>query len=89
MNEEEIKEMGEEAIDIIKTIKEKPRINEDDIKKDVGLSRSVMNDTLEDLVEKKVIIRMTTSSASSMESRVPTKIYMLNPQIDFSFLEKL
>ncbi|MBS3782560.1 MAG: hypothetical protein KGY66_02445 [Candidatus Thermoplasmatota archaeon] len=80
ISESEIEELDERTLDIVKLIEEEPRISRDELIKKLDLSEDEFDVKMEGLTEKDIVIRMTMTADSSMESRVPKKVFMLNPE---------
>ncbi len=80
MSEIDIEGLDESALEIVKLIDEEPRISRDELVKKLDLSEHEVDEKIDGLTEDDIVIRMTMTANSSMESRVPKKVFMLNPE---------
>jgi len=80
MSEIDIEGLDEDALEILKIIDEEPRISRDELVKKLELSEDEFKVKIDSLTEDDIVIRMTMTANSSMESRVPKKVFMLNPE---------
>lgn len=80
MSESEIEELDERTLEIVKLIEKEPRISKDELIKKLDLREDEFDEKIEGLTENDIVIRMTMTTDSSMESRVPKKVFMLNPE---------
>ena len=66
--------------ELIRVVSGNPYIEKDKLQEKVGLEEKEFEDALGTLLEENVLIKMTRQSSSSMESRVPTTVYLVNPE---------
>jgi len=80
MSENDISGLDEDALEILKLIDKKPRISKDEIVEKLDLIEEEFDEKIGSLTDDDFVIRMTMTADSSMESRVPKKVFMLNPE---------
>jgi len=67
---------------LLKVILESPYIERQDLAQKVSVSPSDLERMLETLQEKMIVLELAGQADSSIESRVPKKIYLINPEIE-------
>lgn len=67
---------------LIDIVASNPYITKDELKNKSNLEEKDFELALEKLLSKQVLIEMTRQSNSSMESRVPKTVFLLNPEIE-------
>lgn len=67
---------------LLKTVMENPYIERQVLAERTGLSLDDLDQLLKPLEEKMVVLELASQADSSIESRVPKKIYMINPEIE-------
>lgn len=65
---------------VLKAIIETPYIEHQALEGVVGLSSEALNTALHTLTEKMVVLELSSQADSSVESRVPKKVYLVNPE---------
>ncbi len=80
MSENDISGLDEDALEILKLIDKEPRISKDEIVEKLDLIEEEFDEKIGSLTDDDFVIRMTMTADSSMESRVPKKVFMLNPE---------
>ncbi|MGM0405580.1 MAG: hypothetical protein ACQEQM_05505 [Thermoplasmatota archaeon] len=80
MNKKVLGDLEEGSLDLVKIIDENPRISKSELKKKVDMTEDEFEEKLRELTDSGLVIRLTTTANSSMESRVPKKVFMLNPE---------
>ena len=80
MNKKVLGDLDESSLELVKIIDENPRISKSELKKKVDMSEDEFEEKLRELTDSGLVIRLTTTANSSMESRVPKKVFMLNPE---------
>ncbi len=80
MNKKVLGDLEEGSLELVKIIDENPRISKSELKKKVDMSEDEFEEKLRELTDSGLVIRLTTTANSSMESRVPKKVFMLNPE---------
>ncbi len=80
MNKKVLGDLEKGSLDLVKIIDENPRISKSELKKKVDMSEDEFEEKLRELTDSGLVIRLTTTANSSMESRVPKKVFMLNPE---------
>ncbi|MFP4052144.1 MAG: hypothetical protein ACLFVB_10445 [Thermoplasmata archaeon] len=76
LEEYESREMGK----LLKIVSSNPYIEKKELQEESGLDEDVFEKAIDELVDKNLLVKMTRQSSSSMESRVPTTVYMINPE---------
>lgn len=66
--------------EIIRTVKDSPYIRRSDLRDEVEVSADDFESALEDLLEEEVLVSLTRQSGSNLESRVPERVYIINPE---------
>ena len=72
--------MAEKTEEILKIVSSNPYIEKKDLQEKVGLEEDEFEDALKELLGDNMLVKMTRQSSSSMESRVPTTVYLINPE---------
>lgn len=67
---------------LLRTVLENPYIERQDLAEKAGLSPDDLEKMLWALEEKMVILELASQADSSIESRVPKKIYLINPDLE-------
>lgn len=67
--------------DVLRTIIETPYIERQRLEEMVNIPHGEIESLLATLFEKMVILELATQADSSMESRVPKKVYLINPEL--------
>lgn len=65
---------------LISVVSSNPYIERGQLQEEVGLEEKDFEETLKKLLEEKILIKMTRHSSSSMESRSPIIVYLVNPE---------
>jgi hypothetical protein len=65
---------------VLKAIIETPYIEHQVLEGVVGLSSEELDTALHTLTEKMVVLELSSQADSSVESRVPKKVYLVNPE---------
>lgn len=65
--------------EIVRAIAADPYVRKEDLRDMVELEGEAFNDALEALIHADVLVGLTRQSGSSLESRVPDMVYILNP----------
>lgn len=79
MSELEEYESGETG-KLLKIVASNPYIQKKELKEESGLDEDVFEKAIDELVDDNLLVKMTRQSSSSMESRVPTTVYLINPE---------
>ncbi len=66
--------------DILKAIADEPYIEHQALAEKSGIPAQELEELLAALTEKMVVLELASQADSSIESRVPKKVYMLNPE---------
>lgn len=74
------KDLDESSLELAKIIDKNPRISKSELQKKVDMDQDEFEEKLRELTDSGLVIRLTTTANSSMESRVPKKVFMLNPE---------
>lgn len=78
MSELEKYESGETG-KLLKIVSSNPYIEKKELQEESGLD-DVFEKAIDELVDNNLLVKMTRQSSSSMESRVPTTVYLINPE---------
>lgn len=65
---------------LLKIVSSNPYIEKKELHEKSGLDEDSFEKTIDELVDENILVKMTRQSSSSMESRVPTTVYMINPE---------
>ena len=79
MSELEKYESGETG-KLLKIVSSNPYIEKKELQEESGLDEDVFEKAIDELVDDNLLVKMTRQSSSSMESRVPTTVYLINPE---------
>ncbi len=79
MSELEKYESGETG-KLLKIVSSNPYIEKKELKEESGLDEDGFEKAIDELVDDNLLVKMTRQSSSSMESRVPTTVYLINPE---------
>jgi len=80
MNKKVLGDLDESSLELVKIIEENPRISKSELLEKSDIPGDEFEEKLRELTDSGVVIRLTTTANSSMESRVPKKVFMLNPE---------
>lgn len=72
--------MADKNEEILKIVSSNPYIEKKYLQEKVGLGEEDFEEALEELLDEDMLVKMTRQSSSSMESRVPTTVYLINPE---------
>lgn len=72
---------------LVRTILENPYIERQDLAEKASLSPDELEKMLKVLEEKMIVLELASQADSSLESRVPKKIYLVNPEIESDLRE--
>ena len=67
---------------IIKGVYENPCCERKDLINDVAIELEALDQILGRLEEEMIILSLTSKADSNIESRVPKKVYMINPDME-------
>jgi len=79
MSELEKYESGETG-KLLKIVSSNPYIEKKELQEESGLDEDSFEKAIDELVDDNLLVKMTRQSSSSMESRVPTTVYLINPE---------
>jgi|Deesub1362B_J571_1020462.scaffolds.fasta_scaffold00169_29 hypothetical protein len=68
--------------DLLRTVVENPYIERHELGEKLGLSDQDLEGLLSILTEKMVVLELASQADSSVESRVPKKVYLVNPDLE-------
>lgn len=74
------KRISEDSRKILKIVANNPYIEKKDLRARTDLGEEDFDCTTDELVDENFLVKMTRQSGSSMESRVPSTVYLLNPE---------
>ena len=66
--------------DILQAIANEPYIEHQALAEKSGIPSQELEQLLSSLIDKMVVLELASQADSSIESRVPKKVYMLNPE---------
>ena len=66
--------------DILQAIADEPYIEYQALAEKSGIPSQELEQLLSSLIDKMVVLELASQADSSIESRVPKKVYMLNPE---------
>lgn len=78
----EIVDMNTKAKQVLRAVYENPYTEMNKLQGLVNLEINELNESLELLTEKQIVIELTSPSSSNIESRVPKKVFLVNPEIE-------
>lgn len=64
---------------VLRAVADSPYIREDDLREATGLDEAALDAALERLTDADLLVGLTRQSGSSLESRVPDRVFLLNP----------
>jgi hypothetical protein len=67
---------------VVSVVLENPYIEKSNLAEKSGLSAQAFENALNKLAEAIILLELASQADSSMESRVPKKIYLVNPEIE-------
>lgn len=67
---------------LLKTVVENPYIDRHRLARVSGLSDEDLEKPLSVLIERMVVLELASQADSSVESRVPKKVYLVNPELE-------
>ncbi len=67
---------------VVSLVSDNPFIEKSILAEQSGLSTQELEKALKELVDAMVILELASQADSSMESRVPKKIYLVNPEME-------
>lgn len=65
---------------LLEIVSSNPYIEKNELHEKSGLEEEVFEKAIDELVDENILVKMSRQSSSSMESRVPTTVYMINPE---------
>lgn len=68
--------------DLLKAVVDNPYIERHQLAGKLGLPDQELEDLLAPLTEKMVVLELTSQADSSVESRVPKRVYLVNPELE-------
>ena len=68
--------------DLLRTVVDNPYIERHQLAEKLGLSDQEWEGLLSPLTEKMVVLELTSQADSSVESRVPKRVYLVNPELE-------
>ncbi len=68
--------------DLLRTVVDNPYIERHQLAEKLGLSDQELEGLLSPLTEKMVVLELTSQADSSVESRVPKRVYLVNPELE-------
>jgi len=68
--------------DLLRTVVDNPYIERHQLTEKLGLSDQELEGLLSPLTEKMVVLELTSQADSSVESRVPKRVYLVNPELE-------
>ncbi len=68
--------------ELLKAVADNPYIERHRLAETLGLSDADLEGLLSALTEKMVVLELTSQADSSVESRVPKRVYLLNPELE-------
>jgi len=74
---------------VLKAIIETPYIEHQALEGAVGLSTEELGTALAVLTENMVVLDLASQADSSVESRVPKKVYLINPELEQAIRDAL
>lgn len=74
---------------VLKAIIETPYIEHQALEGAVGLSTEELEAALAVLTENMVVLELASQADSSVESRVPKKVYLINPELEQAIRDAL
>jgi len=83
MNREWVKMLSDSNFRVVVSLVfDNPFIEKSILAEQSGLSTQELEKALKELVDAMVILELASQADSSMESRVPKKIYLVNPEME-------
>ena len=73
--------------DVLRTIIKTPYIERQSLEEMVNIPQREMESLLATLSEKMVILELASQADSSIESRVPKNVYLINPELEQTISE--
>jgi len=67
---------------VLRTVLDTPYIEHSALAEATGLTAAELDDVLEDLVARTILLELASQADSSVESRVPKRVYMVNPEME-------
>jgi hypothetical protein len=67
---------------VLRAVVENPYIERHRLAEATGLSEEDLEGLLSALAERMVVLELTSQADSSVESRVPKKVYLVNPELE-------
>lgn len=68
--------------DLLKAVVDNPYIERHQLAGVLGLSEEELEGLLSPLAERMVVLELTSQADSSVESRVPKRVYLVNPELE-------
>jgi predicted transcriptional regulator len=74
---------------VVKTVLNQPFIERKELGEQLGYSVEQIEEICQPLIESMVVLELSSQATSNIESRVPRKIYLINPEMEQSIKELL
>jgi len=67
---------------LVRAVVEKPYIERQELAEKLNVPENELEQALATLAEKMVVLELASQADSSVESRVPKRVYLINPEIE-------
>lgn len=74
---------------VVKTVLNQPFIERKELGEQLGYSVEQIEEICQPLIESMVVLELSSQATSNIESRVPRKVYLINPEMEHSIKELL
>jgi predicted transcriptional regulator len=74
---------------VVKTVLNQPFIERKKLAEQLGFSPEQIEEICQPLIESMVVLELASQATSNIESRVPRKVYLINPEFEQSIKDLL
>jgi hypothetical protein len=74
---------------VLKTVVSEPYIERKELADTLGYSVEQVDEICQPLIDSLIILELTSQATSNIESRVPRKVYLVNPEMEQTIRELL
>ncbi|MDM5196729.1 hypothetical protein QUF79_01330 [Fictibacillus enclensis] len=74
---------------VLKTVLNQPYIERKELAEQTGFSVEEIDELCQPLIDNMVVLELASQAAHTIESRVPRKVYLLNPELEQTIKDSL
>ncbi|WHY32263.1 hypothetical protein QNH44_14620 [Cytobacillus firmus] len=74
---------------VLKAILNQPYIERKELASQLGFSTEEIDEICQPLIDHLIVLELASQASNNIESRVPRKVYLLNPEVEQSIKDSL